>query len=356
MDMEQSKQPQDIHKKKRRRRRSTGRKIAVATAFLLGALILFLCGRLYGIYKEGRENLNNTGRETPPPDEPDISPSEMVEVSPDDLDADENLPGDWTNILLLGSDSRNGKSYGRSDALLIASVHKKTGEVKLTSLMRDMWVNIPRKGKGKINGALAYGGPTLAMKTVNQAFEMNITQYIFVDFVGFPYIIDQLGGINIDVEKKELRYLNETIGDLNKSNYPEGTDFSPLKEYGENTHLTGMQALAYARIRHADSDFERTQRQRNVLMAIFKKVKSQGFSLNLAESAAAILPSVETNLSVSELLKIAGKVLKSDLDTLKELRIPVEGSYKSGTYDGVYSIRPDFEENTKALHEFIYGG
>ena len=341
--------------KKQPRKHSAAGRIALATALVFFALFLILGGWLYSIYMEGKSNLSNTVRETPEPDEPDISPSEMVEVSPEDLGADESLPSDWNNILLLGSDSRNGKSYGRSDATIIASVNTKTGEVKLTSLMRDIWIEIPRKGKGKLNSALAYGGPTLAMKTINEAFSMNISSYIFVDFVGFPYIIDQIGGITLDIEKKEVRYLNETIGDLNKKNYPKGTDFSLLEEYGESTKLTGIQALAYARIRHADSDFERTQRQRNVLMAIFKKVKSQGVSLNLAGSAAAILPSVETNMSLSELLKISGKIIASDLDTLKELRIPIDGSYKSGTYNGTYSIRPDFEENTAALHEFIYG-
>lgn len=339
---------------KKIRRYSLGRKLALAAAFSVFALLLLLSGWLFSIYRAGEKNLNDTVRETPEPDEPDILPSEMVTVSPDDLGADENLPSNWSNILLLGSDSRNGKSYGRSDAMLIASVNVKTGEVKLTSLMRDIWLEIPRKGKGKINAALAYGGPTLAIKTVNEAFSMNITQYIFVDFVGFPYIIDKIGGIEVDIEKKELQYLNETIRDLNKKNYPKGTDFSPLKEYGVNTPLTGIQALAYARIRHADSDFQRTKRQRNVLMAIFKRVKSQG-TLDLAGSAAAILPSVETNMGLPELLKIGGKILASDLDTLKELRIPIDDSYKSGTYNGAYAIKPDFEENTEALREFIYG-
>lgn len=338
-----------------RKKRRAGRRFALAAAFLLVALILALSAWLYSIYAEGKQNLDNTVRETPEPDEPAISPSEMVTVSPDDLGADESLDSDWRNILLLGSDARSGKSYGRSDAMLIASVNEKTGEVKLTSLMRDIWLNIPKKGKGKINSALAYGGPALAMKTVNEAFSMNITQYVFVDFVGFPFIIDKLGGIEVDVEKKELKYLNETIGDLNKKNYPKGTDFSLLKEYGEATRLTGIQALAYARIRHADSDFQRTQRQRNVLMALFKKVKSKGVSLNLAESAAAILPSVETNLTLTELIKLGGRVLASDLDTLAELRIPIDDSYKSGTYNGAYAIRPDFEKNIAALREFIYG-
>ncbi len=345
---------QNNRQKQQRKKRSVGTKIALGAMLALLALLLILSGWLYKIYAEGKQSLNNTVRETPEPDEPYISPSEMVTVSPDELGANEDLNKEWRNILLIGSDSRNGKSYGRSDALIIASIETKTGEVKLTSLMRDIWLEIPRKGKDKLNAALAYGGPSLAIKTVNEAFSMNIKEYIFVDFVGFPYIIDKIGGIELNIEKKELKYLNETIDDLNKKNYPKGTDFSPLEKYGENTRLTGMQALAYARIRHADSDFERTQRQRNVLIAIFKKVKSKGFSLNLAESAAAILPSVETNMTLSDLIKIGGIIIGSDLDTLKELRIPIDGSYKSGNYNGVYSIRPDFEENITALRKFIY--
>lgn len=345
---------QNNRQKQHRKKRSVGTKIALGAMLALLALLLILSGWLYKIYAEGKQSLNNTVRETPEPDEPYISPSEMVTVSPDELGANEDLNKEWRNILLIGSDSRNGKSYGRSDALIIASIETKTGEVKLTSLMRDIWLEIPRKGKDKLNAALAYGGPSLAIKTVNEAFSMNIKEYIFVDFVGFPYIIDKIGGIELNIEKKELRYLNETIDDLNKKNYPKGTDFSPLEKYGENTRLTGMQALAYARIRHADSDFERTQRQRNVLIAIFKKVKSKGFSLNLAESAAAILPSVETNMTLSDLIKIGGIIIGSDLDTLKELRIPIDGSYKSGNYNGVYSIRPDFEKNIAALRKFIY--
>jgi len=265
------------------------------------------------------------------------------------------LPEGWTNILLLGGDSRSANSYGRSDAIIIASVNNQTGEMKLTSIMRDTWVKIPLKGENKINAAMAFGGPKLAMKTINSVFDMNITKYAIVDFVGFPFIIDKIGGIEIDIDQKEMSYINITMGDLNKKNYPGSTDFSQLKKWGKNTHLTGIQALSYARIRHMDSDFQRTQRQRNVLMGMFKKVKSKGMSFNLVTSAAAILPSVETNLDMGEILALGEIVMKSNLNTLKELRLPVDGTYKDGIYKDTYSIRPDFKKNTQQLHDFIYG-
>lgn len=339
---------------KKKRKKSYGRFI-----FRTALSVILLAAVGYGvylaaIYYQGKSFLENIHNSTSASDNSAIE-EETVNIDAKDLSINTNLPKTWTNILLLGGDSRTKKSHGLSDSMIIASINKDTGEIKLTSLMRDTWVSIPQKGDNKLNAANAFGGPKLAMKTINENFDMNISKYVFIDFFGFPYVVDKIGGVNLEVKKFEVRYVNLYINDLPKSKYPKGTNFSLLKTYGVDTHLTGIQALGYARIRHADSDFVRTQRQRNVLFAMLKKVKAQGKSFNLLSTAAAVLPMVETNLSTSEIASLGGKVLKSNVDEFKELRLPADKYYEDASINGMSVLKADMPKNKELLYNFIYG-
>lgn len=262
------------------------------------------------------------------------------------VSASNDLPGGYVNILLLGVDV-DANHTQRSDSIIIASVGG--GRVKLTSLLRDTKVSIPGHGEGKLNAAYAYGGPELAMRTINEAYGMNITKYAAVDYFSFPPLIDAVGGIDIPVTEAELAEVNKNITQCWEGFQARGYTITPLQTYGESVHLDGVQALAYARIRKIGYDYARSSRQRTVLNAFLEKAKSQMWNpavlYSLAECA---LDGLDTNLSTVELLSLGAKALFSS--GMEQLRLPADGAF---TEDGSYLV-PDWDENIRLLKEFIY--
>ena len=281
-----------------------------------------------------------------------IAKDEIIHV--DDLMLNSELDDDgWWNILLIGSDSRNPeKYYGLADTIVIVSIHPETRQVKLTSVMRDIWLKIYGTGYGKINAANSRGGPELVMRTVNEYFDMNISDYVLVSLQALVDIIDRIGGINVNVTEAEMNAVNTQITwdsadfELNNS--------APLTEFGENVLLNGNQALAFARIRNIDSDYVRTERQRNVLIAIANSLLDENL-VTILGVAGEMFEYVETNLAFSEVATLAGVGVSIDIANTAQFRLPVEGTYTSGTVDGVWRMEPDFEANAQKLHEFIYG-
>ena len=156
---------------------------------------------------------------------------------------------DWWNILLLGGDSRSSEQYDRTDSIIILSVNRQSGALKMTSVMRDTWVSFPgRESKGKINAANVYGGPELAMATVNASFGTQIEDYVLVNMTGLVKVVDALDGVDVEITSAELKYLNEYAqGFANTIGY-EGD--ARLAGAGM-AHLNGLLALSYARIRYA---------------------------------------------------------------------------------------------------------
>ena len=278
--------------------------------------------------------------------------------------ANTNLPDTWRNILILGTDTRNMKKITRTDTMIIASINTKTGRIKLVSLMRDMVVPITVKGETKyrkLNSASNYGGAKMTVKVINELFGMNITEYVLVNFQGFQKIIDILGGVDIDITKEEMDSLNENVGENAKAYgydqqwYLQNKDSLLLKTYGPGTHLTGLQALGYARIRHIDSDYKRTERQRNVLNAILQKVKGgAGFS-EYFQLATQIWEFLDTNISIQTAVSLARSVIKNGVSNTEEWRMPGKDTFKSETRNGtsgLYDI--DIKENAARLYKFIY--
>lgn len=250
----------------------------------------------------------------------------------------DGLPGGWRNVLLMGSD-RAGSGSARTDTMIVASIST-GGKVKLTSIMRDTLAPMEGYGKHKINAAYTFGGAQLAMDTVNQCFGLNIKQYALIDFEGFARLIDAAGGIEIDVTKAEMQAMNKKSG-------------HKLKEYGKDIHLDGVQALRYARIRKIDSDYMRASRQRTVLEALARKARGMRSPVELAQLAKTALEVVQTNISLPDLALVALRVALNG-EEMEQYRVPAEGTYESGTLDGVWSIRADFEKNKALLRSFIY--
>lgn len=242
---------------------------------------------------------------------------------------------DISNILLFGIDKASDLGKSRSDSIMIASLDKKHSKIKLTSIMRDTYVDIPGYGMDKINHAFAFGGEELAIQTVNQNFDMNIRDFATVDFEGLEEIIDSLGGIEIDIKENEVKYVAGSIA-------------------GSQT-LDGKQALDYSRIRKTgNGDFERTQRQRLVLEEILKKVLDTGIA-SYPKILNKTLPFVETSLSKNEMLKLGSFTMASDIKDIEQFRIPVDGKAYDQIIDGIYYLVPNtLEDNIGLLHEFIY--
>ncbi|MGG4195624.1 LCP family protein [Paenibacillus jamilae] len=216
---------------------------------------------------------------------------EKVDIEPPKWQGEERV-----NILLLGGDSRGleANEVPRSDSILLASFDPKTKRANLFSLLRDTYVDIPGFGKDRLNAALAYGGPELAMKTASDLTGLDIQYYVYTDFVGFIKLIDALGGVEFEVEK-DMKYTSKA----DKHQYD--IDLKKGKQL-----LNGETALMYARFRYdAMSDYARTQRQRDLLGALANKLKSTWNLLQLPSLIREVSPYVETNLSADDIVKLA---------------------------------------------------
>lgn len=253
------------------------------------------------------------------------------------------------NIALFGLDQKEG-SVGRSDALIILSIDKAGNKIKLTSLDRDSLVSIDGHGEEKLTHAWAYGQGTLAVKTLNQNFGMNITDYAYVNFTEFVSAIDYLGGVMIDVDAAEQTYLNEAFN----PKYKYFGAYVPRIEVTGRQRLNGTQALGYSRNR-SDGTTQRAARQREVLDAMLSEVKKQSVT-QWPDTLGRMLQLCHTTLTVEEMTDLAMWVLEES-PVIEELSLPTaELNPWSGVLDSqrgwvrVY----DLEAATVVLHNFIY--
>ncbi|WP_128660190.1 LCP family protein [Paenibacillus sp. 598K] len=211
-----------------------------------------------------------------------------------------NLPPKWegkerVNILLLGGDARDSEVNGiaRSDSMLVVSVDPLTKKAHLFSILRDTYVNIPGHGKGRINTAITTGGPNLAMQTAGDLLGLDIQYYVYAEFEGFKSLIDAMGGIEFEVEKN-MKYTDNADGNRYDIDLKKGLQV-----------LDGDKALQYVRFRHdAMSDFTRTERQRNFMKAVAQEMQSTWNLIRMKEILESVQPYIETNLTVSDMLKL----------------------------------------------------
>lgn len=243
--------------------------------------------------------------------------------------------GNVINILLLGIDG----SYERSDAIMVVSIDKTSKQIKMASLLRDMYIDLPGYGNGLLNHAYLKGGPELAIKAVNKNFDMNIKDYVLIQMDGFVKLIDSVGGVNIDVKPEEVVYINS--GSKKK-----------IKGAGLQK-LNGEQAMAYSRIRKLGTDFARTNREKTILNGIYSGVKSQGL-VKLPGTINKLLPFVETSMPKGDILNLATTAFDFNINKIEQITIPVEGYYKFDKVDTWHILNIDLEANKKALNEFIY--
>ena len=259
-----------------------------------------------------------------------------------------------TNILLIGNDSRENGEDGRSDAMILLSISNKTKKIYMTSLLRDMYVDIPGHKGNRLNAAYSYGGAELLMETIEQNFDIHISRYVLVNFEAFANLVDAVGGVDLELTGKEVEYVNGYLVEYNiLLGRPEGTDyFDDLS--GGMVHLNGPQALAYCRNRYIGTDFGRTERQRKVLTAVIHKLP-QGLLTNSQGLIDGLMPNLTTNLTQTECYQLglmAPKVVTYDII---QNSIPLEGTYKDATIREMAVLEVDFEANKKFLKENLYG-
>jgi len=238
-----------------------------------------------------------------------------------------------TNIALFGVDAEMGKN-GRSDTIMIVTVDKNTKKIKLTSIVRDSYVNIPDRGMDKINHAYAFGGAQLALKTINSNFNLDIRNYATVNFTTLPKIIDTIGGVKIKVTDAEA------------------TQIAGLSS-GGTYNLTGAQALDYSRIRYIDSDFARSGRQRTVIEAIINKMLNSSVT-SYPSILSKVLPMITTNMSSNDILGLATTVVTNGIRTIEQNRFPQDSLASGQTIKGIYYYVFKKDQTTDAMGRYIY--
>ena len=234
-----------------------GKKIIL---WILGIILFIILGLGVGTYIYANSLLNKM---------------EKVEIDKEEVGITEDVKEKLTqyddtitNIALFGVDAEDGQA-GRSDSIMIATIDTHNKKLKLTSIMRDSYVNIDGHGLDKINHAYAFGKAQLAIKTLNENFDLNIEDFVAVNFSSLPKIIDKIGGIELDIDSEELKYINGYIKNINTVN----STSSPEIVSTGTQHVDGTQAMAYCRIRYTSGgDYKRTERHREVLSKIFEKI------------------------------------------------------------------------------------
>ena len=265
---------------------------------------------------------------------------------------DDRAMAGYQNIALFGVDSRDQdllSGDNRSDTIMICSINKKTGEIRLVSVYRDTLLNIGGGDYRKCNAAYAFGGPQQAVAMLNANLDLNITDFVTVGFEGLAETIDALGGIDLEITEEEMEYMNSYMDDMY---YDIGTEYDEVTDWGMQ-HLSGIQATAYCRIRYtAGDDFRRAERQRTVLMLTMEKARKAN-PLRLAAAAGAVMGRTATSLSSGELMLF---ILRARMmDITESTGFPTEEDRIFATVNGESCVVPYYlTTNVRKLHQTLF--
>jgi len=242
-----------------------------------------------------------------------------------------------TNVLLLGSDARKSDDKFRTDTIMIAQYHPDKGTYKIISLMRDMYVDIPGYGQGRINSAFTFGGPELLRQTIKENFDIDLQYYAIINFKGFEALIDEAfpNGVEMDVEKKMSTNIGVTL------------------EPGLQ-HLNGKQLLGYVRFRHdAISDFGRVERQQKTLKALASQISGVQTVAKIPKLAGVIIPYINTSMDTGDMIYIGKDLITNKDADIQSMRVPVDGSYQDMNVNGAAVLSVDLEQNKQEIESFL---
>lgn len=287
--------------------------------------------------------------------------SKMTKIETTELDTDklniaetsEEQETDYLNVALFGLDSREGDlgKGNRSDTMMIASLNKATGEVKLVSVYRDTLLKLDDGSYNKANAAYAFGGPEGAISMINRSMDMDISKYVAVNFNALVDVIDALGGLDITLTDAEVVHMNNYCVETSKVT---GADYTKIEpEVAGTYHLNGVQAVSYSRIRYTGGgDFERTSRQRHVLELIAEKAQSASFS-TLNKIIDKVFPQVSTNFTIAEMIAYAKDIAKYKLGD--SMGFPDNNSFDMLDVVGSVVIPETLTSNVEDVHKFLFG-
>ncbi|MBE6714187.1 MAG: LytR family transcriptional regulator [Ruminococcaceae bacterium] len=333
-------------KKKKRRFPIWARVVCIILAVILllfGALVVFIYSKLNKINKYDPDSVV-----TIPPEEESFETNDYVEgtiiVEPEDIIWEEDtntLSSDKIqNILLIGQDTRIEGVTGRSDSMIVLTIDQKNKKIKATSLMRDMYVQIPGYSDNRINTAYVFGGYELLKSTIEKNLGITIDYFAEVDFFAFEKIVDILDGIYIDLNAEEAY---------------------ALKSWGHRTvegrnRLDGAAALSYCTMRYVgNSDYDRTQRQRKALSSIYDRLKQTITLPKALKLVDEIFPLITTNLTNGEILELVGILYTMNASGVEQYRIPADGTFTPMYIREMAVLVPDLGACRRYLWEIIYG-
>ena len=328
-------QAQNMRKRKRAsKRKRQRRKVILVLAVILLALGCLAFAFVWNKYDKMGKTLIK---------EKDVKINELTPETKEALEG-------YESIALFGLDNRSTGEFesGNSDAIIVVSISKETGEIKMASVYRDTYLDIGADKFRKANAAYANGGPKQAIEMLNKNLDLDITDYVSVDFSALAQAIDLLGGIELDIQEDEVGYMNDYIDTTGQI---VGKESSPVSA-GPGVQGAGVPATAYTRIRYTEGwDFKRTERQRTVIQKMFEKAKQcDVFTLN--SLLDEILPKVSTSLSLTELLGLAKDAGKYHMGENTGFPFEKESGDIGNMGDMVIPI--DLEANVVQLHQFLY--
>ena len=263
----------------------------------------------------------------------------------------DNFHGDVYNILLIGQDAREGEGMQRADTIILCTINKKTHTVTLTSIMRDMYVNIPGYGGNRVNAAFAFGGIDLLDQTIEENLGIKIDGNALVDLGGFMEAMTAVGNLDIELTAEEAAYLNE---------HPElgTTDEVAVETWNLHEGVNNMtpgQVLGYSRIRYVgNSDWDRTNRQRFVINAVIDKIK-HGHLLKGFKVLDGVCPHIVTDMTTKNMLKAGFAYIRCSGGGMNSFYLPAEGTYQATYVDGMAVLLPDIEANKQVLQQYMKG-
>ncbi len=324
---------EEQHKKKSRK------KIFLLILAVIAAVIGAGVYRLYRFYHQANEALDQIQRYE--------IPKEEVKIN-QEVETNEALQG-YTNLALFGLDTREGDlNQANSDTIIIASINHDKKEVKLVSVYRDTYLDIGEGLYRKANAAYANGGPSRAVKMLNENLDLDIEDYISVDFGALADVIDALGGLTITVDEAECVHLNNYCVETSEAT---GGDYEELP--GAGTYLmNGVQAVSYARIRYtAGNDFKRTERQREVIAKLIEKAKKADLK-TLYRIVNAVFPEVLTSFEKKELVELGTSLITYSLGETAGFPFSHKTGGKGGSGDD--EIPVTLESNVEELHAYLF--
>ena len=261
-----------------------------------------------------------------------------------------------TNILLVGTDGEYVEKGNRSDSVMLVTIDSKNKDIKISSIARDTYVNIPGYSTEKLTHAYAYEGIDLLKEVFKENFDLDIDKYIAVNFVSFMDIIDELGGVEVNVEEKDIKEINKYI-DACYGYYKNKDEKEKeyIKEAGVQ-RLNGYQALAFSRIRYTDSAFARDNRHREVAQSVYKEFAQKGVD-TYKRCADIVLNNTKTNISPIEMMNLAYTVLKINDKDIEQFQFPLAEHRKGHIISKQkgWVLEWDKEPNLEAWHKFIFG-